>query len=174
MSEKAPKVVLRPFTREDLEAMVRWNSDQEVEKYVDRCLPRTLDECIAWYNQNIPNRNYRLYAMEEDGGKIIGDLELDHICWKRKEAELRIRIGEKEYWNKGYGTLAIKEILNYAFGDLGLNRIYLRVYSFNTRAIHCYEKIGFRREASLKRLRDKEWKEILLMSISREDFREKT
>ena len=80
----------------------------------------------------------------------IGDLELDHISWRRSEAELRIRIGEKEYWNKGYGTDAVRALLDLARNNLGLRHIYLRVYRFNHRAIRCYEKCGFRHIRTLE------------------------
>lgn len=170
MSEKDGQVVVRPFILSDLESMVRWNNDFEVEQYVDRCLPKTLPECQDWFEEHIPGRNYRLYAIEDEEGKVIGDLELDHICWRKKEAELRIRIGEKDYWDQGYGSAALREVLNKAFDQLGLERVYLRVYAFNLRAIHCYKKVGFRKKAVLKRSSDRNWKEIYLMSINKRDF----
>ncbi len=165
MSEKACFVKVRPFNREDLKKMILWNNDPEVERFVDRGLPRDLEECELWLEQMKKNREYRLFAIEDENERLIGDLELDHICWRRREAELRIRIGEKEYWNKGYGTLALQQIITYVFGDLGLNLLYLRVYAFNSRAIQCYERIGFKKQAALKRPKDQGWKEIYLMSI---------
>ncbi|MCL6614902.1 MAG: GNAT family N-acetyltransferase, partial [Firmicutes bacterium] len=109
---------------------------------------------------------YRLFAIEDDEGRLIGDLELDHISWRRREAELRIRIGEKERWNEGYGTDAVRTLLALAFGRMKLRRVYLKVYRFNRRAIRCYEKSGFRKEGILRR-RDGAagWKDIILMSV---------
>lgn len=173
MSNKAREVLLRPFTEEDLSCMVKWNNDDEVEQYVHSCLPKSLPECRVWYQENRKEWNYRIYAIEEAGGKIIGDLELDHISWKSREAELRIRIGEKDYWNKGYGSTAINLVLRHAFEELDLNRVYLRVYASNIRAIRCYLKNGFRKEASLRRVWDKDWKELLLMFITKEIFLQK-
>lgn len=170
MSEQSAKVVVRPFVFSDLEFMVRWNNDFEVEQYVDCCLPKTLSECQVWFRKHIPGRNYRLYAIENEEGRVIGDLVLDHICWRKKEAELRIRIGEKEYWDQGYGSAALREVLGEAFTQLGLDRVYLRVYAFNLRAIHCYKKVGFKKKAVLKRKRDQNWKEIYLMSINEQEF----
>lgn len=170
MSEQIEKVVVRPFVLSDLEFMVRWNNDFEVEQYVDCCLPKTLPECQVWFREHIPGRNYRLYAIEDEEGRVIGDLVLDHICWRKKEAELRIRIGEKEYWDQGYGSAALREVLSEAFTQLGLDRVYLRVYAFNLRAIHCYKKVGFIKKAVLKRKMDQNWKEIYLMSINKKEF----
>lgn len=170
MSEKTQKIILRPFTEKDLPAMVCWNNDPEIEYLVDRCLPKTLGRCLAWFTRHSGERNYRLYALENEEGRLIGETELDHICWKRREAELRIRIGEKKYWNRGYGTLALREILKRAFFEFKLDSVYLRVYTFNLRAIHCYEKVGFRKEAFLKRRLDENWKEILLMRIDKDRF----
>jgi len=171
MSEKTKRAVLRPFTEKDLDLMVYWNKDPELEYLVDRRLPKTREECREWFQKYVSEKNYRLYALENEEGVLLGEVELDHICWKRREAELRIRIGKKKYWNKGYGTLALREILHRAFYRFQLEYIYLRVYTFNSRAIHCYEKVGFRRRGFLKRLADKDWKEILLMGIDKGKFR---
>ncbi|MGE5529242.1 MAG: GNAT family N-acetyltransferase [Patescibacteria group bacterium] len=161
------EVSLRPFTRDDLPSMVRWNNDPEVEYYVDCDLPKTLPDCERWFRANIPSRDYRLYAIEDERGRLIGDLELDHISWRNREAEFRIRIGEKTYWNNGYGTAAVRKLLGLALTELGLHRIYLRVYRFNRRAIRCYEKCGFRKRGLLRRTgrHAAGWKDIILMTI---------
>ena len=123
------KVTIRPFTQDDLTSMVKWNNDPEVEYYVDCAMPKTLAECATWFAENTPSRDYRLFALEDDEGRLIGDLELDHISWRTGEAELRIRIGEKDYWNKGYGTEAMRVLLTLAFERLGMKRLYLQSLS---------------------------------------------
>ncbi|MBA2132040.1 GNAT family N-acetyltransferase [Capillibacterium thermochitinicola] len=165
MSKQAVAVRLRPLEKEDLSRLVRWNSDPEVESLVGLGLPCDLAGCIAWWEESRRSTNTRLFALEDEKGQLIGDLELAHICWRGREAELRIRIGEKAYWNKGYGTLALKQIKRYAFDELGLDRLYLRVYTFNSRAIHCYQKLGFKKKAILKRPQDRDWKDIYLMTM---------
>ena len=146
--------------------MVRWNNDPEVEYYVDCDLPKSLPECADWFRANVPSRDYRLFAIEYEGC-LLGDLELDHISWRNGEAEFRIRIGEKDYWNRGFGTEAVRLLLELAFASMGLRRIHLKVYRFNRRAIRCYEKNGFRKEGFLHRRAGPGtgWKDILLMSI---------
>jgi RimJ/RimL family protein N-acetyltransferase len=62
-----------------------------------------------------------------------------------RTAECGMFIGNKEYWDKGYGEEAANLLLDYAFNILNLNSLMLRVYSFNRRAIRYYEKCGFRK-----------------------------
>lgn len=165
MSKHADAVTIRPLQREDLARLVRWNNDPEVECFVDLGLPGDLAGCVAWWEEIRRSKDTRLFALEDEAGRLIGDLELAHICWRGREAELRIRIGEKDYWNRGYGTLAVCQMIHFAFAELGLDRLYLRVYAFNTRAIRCYEKLGFKKKAVLKRPQDPNWKDIYLMTL---------
>lgn len=173
MSKQADAVHIRPLEKDDLARLVRWNSDPEVERFVGLGLPCDLEACLAWWEESRSSKNNQLFALEDERGQLIGDLELAHICWRGREAELRIRIGEKEYWNKGYGTFALEQIKCYAFDALGLDRLYLRVYTFNTRAIHCYQKLGFKKKAILKRAQDRDWKDIYLMTMENPALRKK-
>jgi len=160
------KIRLRPLSVNDLEAVGRWNRDAELQEYVDCNLPTARHQLERWYQDNVPDRHYQVFAIETVNGRLIGDLELDHICWSRREAELRIRIGEKDCWNQGLGTEAIQLVFDYILADKKFNRIYLRVYSFNKRAISCYLKNGFKRVGILRR-QTGSWKDIILMEIDR-------
>lgn len=86
--------------------------------------------------------NYAIIDVETN--LLIGNcglMDLDNI---NRTAEIGIFIGNKDYWNKGFGTEAIILLCNYAFKYLNLNNIQLRVYSFNLRAIKSYEKLDLR------------------------------
>jgi RimJ/RimL family protein N-acetyltransferase len=81
-------------------------------------------------------------------------MEIDHL---NQTAEVGIFIGNKNYWDKGYGTEALILLLDYGFKALNLHNILLKVYAYNTRAIETYEKVGFkqigiRREALCRNL----------------------
>ena len=167
MLEQANTVMIRPLERADLARIVLWNIDPEIESFVDLGLPGDLPGCVAWWEGIRRSKTDRLFALEDEIGQLIGDLELANICWRGREAELRIRIGEKAYWNKGYGTLAVRQMVDYAFNGLDLVRLYLRVYTFNIRAIKCYQKIGFKKQAVLKREKDQHWKDIYLMALEK-------
>lgn len=159
------RIHLRLLTIKDLEALERWGQDSELQEYVDCNLPTEHHQLKRWYKDNVPDRHYQVFAIETISGRLIGDLELDHICWSKREAELRIRIGEKDCWNQGFGTEAIQLIFNYLMATKKFNRIYLRVYRFNQRAINCYLKNGFKQVGVLQR-RTEGWKDIILMEIN--------
>ena len=94
------------------------------------------------------------------------------VDWKNRNAELGIAIWKKDYWGKGYGADAIKTLLKYAFHELNLHKVYLRVYDFNKRAIRCYEKAGFKKEGILREVfwRNGKWHDTILMGILQSEF----
>jgi RimJ/RimL family protein N-acetyltransferase len=135
-------------------------------------VPESLEECEEWYRKAKSDRYHQIMAIVTREGQLIGDIELNHITWRNGHAEMRIRIGEKDCWNQGFGTDAVRTLMRYVFEEMRLNRLYLRVYHFNARAISCYKKCGFRKEGVLKRSAadPADWKEIVLMRILREEY----
>jgi RimJ/RimL family protein N-acetyltransferase len=163
------KVRLRPLALQDLSQLAIWNDDAELQYLVDCDLAINATDLERWYRNNVPDRSYQIYAIENLQGEMIGDLELDHICWQTRQAELRIRIGAKQYWGRGYGNEAISLVLAYYMTQKRFTRIYLKVYQFNRRAIRCYQKNGFRPIGLLRR-NNSEWKDIILMEITNDQY----
>lgn len=81
------------------------------------------------------------FSIETLEDKHIGSCSL--YDWDGTNIQLGIRIGDKNFWNSGYGTDAVKILVNYCFVTLDVERIWLKVLPWNTRAIKCYEKCGF-------------------------------
>jgi len=86
-----------------------------------------------------------------------------------------IMIGEKEFWNLGYGTDAIETLLRYLFYELAMNRVYLIADERNARALHCYEKLGFKKEGILRQNRYKNgvYTNDVMMSLLKDEWKEK-
>ena len=83
------------------------------------------------------------FAIETPGGKHIGNCSYYNINKTKGEAELGIMIGDRDYWDKGYGTDTVITLLNYIFQETDLKRIYLKTLNSNRRAQRCFEKCGF-------------------------------
>ncbi|WP_235595810.1 GNAT family N-acetyltransferase [Mastigocoleus testarum] len=88
--------------------------------------------------------NFRLRTLTDD--ILIGSVGLFEIQWTHQNASMGIAIGDPAYWNKGYGTDAMKLILGYGFRELNLYRISSTTIAYNFRAMKAHEKVGFRRE----------------------------
>lgn len=148
---RGEKVLLRPIQAADLPKLVAWSNDPDVSRYVEGEYPKALEECLEWRRRGQSDRHSFHLAIETLDRVLIGHIELDHIAWRSGDAELRIRIGEKAFWDQGYGTDAVRALVAHAFLHMRLSRVYLRVLTLNKRAIRCYEKVGFRKEGRIRR-----------------------
>ncbi|MGI6149066.1 MAG: GNAT family N-acetyltransferase [Firmicutes bacterium] len=158
-------VSLRPVQSGDLPHILRWSRDAEISSLADGDYPSHTAEGEPWLKAIAADR-YRKYFGIVFQDQLIGDIELDHIAWRSGDAELRIRIGRKDLWNRGLGTDAVETMLKYAFLVLNLRRVYLRVYAHNLRAIRCYTKAGFSKEGKL----ESRFGKIILMRITRSEY----
>ncbi|MGI6038366.1 MAG: GNAT family N-acetyltransferase [Limnochordia bacterium] len=164
------RVYLRPLEKRDLPIIINWGKNPDLQRFMDGEYPQTIDEGEVWLEETKKNRHAVLVGIVTKDGRLIGDIELSHISWRRGDCELRIRIGEDADRNRGFGTDALSTILEYAFLQLGLKLVYLRVYSFNQRAIRCYEKCGLRKRGRLWRRSGNMAQEIILMQIQDDQF----
>ena len=84
------------------------------------------------------------FAVETVDGKHIGNCTCYDINEDKGEAQLGILIGDRNYWDKGYGTDAVSTMVNYIFLNTNLRRIYLKTLDWNLRAQKCFKKCGFK------------------------------
>lgn len=171
-----PKVHLRELTLNDVEDRFQWCLDKEVTKHLnmpEKYPPFSKEETMSWIKMCINKTNgYEQKAIVTDEGRHIGWIDLKNIDKLNKHTELGVAIGDKTYWGKGYGFSAMKEMLQWGFNELDLNKIWLRVEVYNEKAIKSYKKIGYVEEGILRqdRLRNGEFVDRLRMSILRHEF----
>jgi RimJ/RimL family protein N-acetyltransferase len=164
---------LSPVDVNDVEKFTEWLNDLEVTRnltlYSYVISLGSEKEALEHLSKN---HNYSIIDIKTN--ELIGNcgyVDLDHL---NQAGEVGIFIGNKNFWNRGYGTEALSLLLDYGFKALNLHNICLKTYSFNERAIKSYEKIGFkiigkRREAIL---RGKERHDIIFMDILYNEFYE--
>ncbi len=118
------------------------NDIEHVARFIgERREPYTEEEERSYMQSKIDQHATMFSMLERDTRQFIGNIEF--MNRKGDEAEWGIVMTHKMQ-NKGYGTEALKRSVEYGFGELELRRIYLAVYADNPRAIHVYEKYGFR------------------------------
>lgn len=163
---------LRALEREDIDRFLVWFNDPEVTEHLSVYLPLSRAQEERWFDAQLDDADQIVLAVETADGRHIGNVGLHHIDRKNSHAELGIVIGEKDCWNRGYGTDAVHVLLRFAFGELNLNRVYLRVFEDNARAIACYEGCGFQHEGRQRaaRFHNGAYQDVLLMGILRDEF----
>ncbi len=167
------KVNLRRLDEGDLEKEFQWLNDPEVTRLTqgNYSLPVTRAQVRELFSEAVQGRRL-FFAVETKDGTLIGDAALHPIDEKNRIGELLITIGEKDRWNKGYGTDAILLLLGLAFQEINLQKVELKVFEYNERAIRVYERCGFQREGTRRRalFRDGRYYDQILMGILREEF----
>jgi len=110
---------------------------------------------------------------ERSGGRLVGTCAFSQLDGDNGSALYHITIGEKDAWSQGYGTEATRLMLDHAFRVLGLHRVALFVFEFNTRAIRAYQRCGFVVEGRSREsiFRDGRWWGELAMSVLETDWR---
>lgn len=139
-------IYLSPRSTEDAEKYTEWLNDFETTDYTGRSgIIYTLEAEKRYLEDSAEKENevsFAIIDLEKD--KIIGSCGIHQIDNINRTAVLGIFIGDKEERNKGYGTEAIKLLLDFGFNYLNLHSIKLDLMEFNERALKCYQKCGFK------------------------------
>lgn len=162
------EIKLRKLNKEDAKVFFEWANNPDLIKYVGPCLSVSAEDEY----KRISEKKNRLVLVIEAEGKAIGYIYLD-IDEKNKKAEFSIAIGEKDCRGKGYGREAAQKALQYAFNELNLNKLFLKVLTFNDPAIRLYERMGFKKEGLLRQdvFLDGEFEDFIIMSILKKEWR---
>ena len=136
------RVTLRELVREDVDEMATWPRFQEPELQwanLELSTPRDRD---AWYERSSSNLTRRRFTIFDRSGRAIGTIGLRNVDVRYGEGTLGIIVNAGDV-GRGYGGDAVGALCEYAFGQLGLRKVYLDVAESNTRAHRCYERVGF-------------------------------
>ena len=165
------KIRLRDKRLSDARKDYEWQKDSELAR-LDAATPIncSFQEYLIDYTDEVryPSPHRRTFSLETHDGQHIGNCVYYNINENKSEAELGIMIGDREYWNKGYGTDAVSTLIDHIFQQTKLNRIYLKTLVTNTRAHRCFMKCNLKPCGYLKR----DGYEFLLMEIYRQEWQE--
>jgi RimJ/RimL family protein N-acetyltransferase len=167
-------VVLRRHRAENLRAFQRWYSDPEIARltrYQQSAL--SADEIQRFFHARIMGPDFLAMAIHlRTSDRLVGTCAFSQLDADNGSTLYHITIGERDAWGKGYGTEATELMIAHAFSGLGLHRVGLTVFEFNTRAIRAYEKCGFVVEGRAREVifRDGRYWDELQMSVLAEEW----
>jgi len=166
------KVKLREKRLADATDDYAWLTDAELAELDAAPLPTTtFPQYLASYTSDLryPPTIRHQFAIETKEGKHIGNCTYYGIDNDKKEAELGIMIGDRDYWDQGYGSDAVATLLEYVFGKTKLTRLYLKTLVNNSRAQKCFTKCGFIPYGHLK----KDGYSFILMELHRHEWQKR-
>jgi RimJ/RimL family protein N-acetyltransferase len=170
-------VRLRPLEIEDVDRYVAWFNDPDVTRFLASRYAMSRASEVEWLATRTrapigyDNAAFAVQTLAE--GKHIGSVGLHDLNPEDRKATFGIVIGDKEFWDHGYGTDATFTLLRFAFDEMNLRRVMLHVDERNARAIACYRKCGFVEEGRLRgdRYAEGRYWDTVVMAVLAEEFR---
>ncbi|MCM1103105.1 MAG: GNAT family N-acetyltransferase [Clostridium sp.] len=148
---RGKKVCLRMMTKEDTDRIVVWRNEAFVRERFIYQKPFTREGHLEWIKTQVETgRVVQMMICLAQDERAVGSVYFRDIDREHRKAEYGIFIGEETALGKGLGTEAAHLALDYAFHELALHRVMLRVLSDNERARKSYARAGFVEEACLR------------------------
>lgn len=146
------RVCLRPVALRDASMIRRWHNDpvlMRLARVGEKKTTNTDERNDIRAARSSDNQTYHIIVKRSDNTPI-GFVRFIYIDRKSGNVWLRMMIGDKKAWGKGYALDAMQTYLKWLFDVIGVHRVTLECYSTNKRAIEFYERIGFKREGVLR------------------------
>lgn len=162
---------LSPISLDDTELYYQWINDLEVTQYLTIYNKNHSLESEREILERI-SREHVYGIVDKQSDLLLGNCGLMGIDLHNRTAEAGIFIGRKEYQDRGYGTDAMRLLIDFGFQYLNLHNIMLNVYEDNPRGLACYKKVGFKIIGARRKARiiKRQSLDIIYMDIVPEDF----
>ena len=159
-------MVLREKRVKDAWNEYQWRSDPELAQ-LDAALPLSIsyEEFLRILKGQLeyPTPWAKRMSVDTLDGLYIGNCMYYDVDTINKEAEIGIMIGNRAYWNDGYGFDILITLIDHIFSSAALNRLYLHTLDWNKRAQRCFEKSGFNAVKPVRRSKQ----DFILMELLR-------
>jgi RimJ/RimL family protein N-acetyltransferase len=167
------RIVLRAPQLSDIEARLSYGTDPDIATMYgvsrEHVSQPTREKLDAWLERELNTPYSWVIEVESEPAGVIC---LHRLNEEHRKAGVGIGMFHKRFMGKGYGSEAMRVFLKFAFEQLNLHRVELRVFEVNHRAIKSYESVGFVKEGLEQEttLVDGEWRNDVIMSILEHEF----
>ena len=141
-----------PLNSKNINLFAKWKNDPDVRIYSRNIFPRTIEDIKKKFepSNDKTKRDISFEVWHKKDKKTIGFGRVE-IDWYAQKGWLGLEIGEPEYWGQKIGEEVTHLMVEYAFNELNLYKIYAGISSANIGSWRCAEKNGFIREATFKK-----------------------
>lgn len=148
-------IILSAVERSDLRQLMDWRNNPSLRKYFREYRELNSDMQTNWFENRVNNDpstimfSIRRLANQE----LLGCCGLVSINWVHRHAELSMYVGWNNSYidNKGYAEESANLLLQYGFSELGLNKIWAEIYSFDNKKLKLFKKLGFSQDGILRK-----------------------
>ena len=160
-------IYLRLMREDDTDRIIKWRNSDFVRRNFIYQNPFTRESHDKWVKTMVDTGKVVQFIICTKKDRPVGSVYLRDIDRNHNKAEYGIFIGEEDALGKGYGTQAARLVIDYAFEELKLHKLMLRVLSENGQARKSYEKAGFVQEAYLKDevFLEGQYKDVIYMAV---------
>ncbi len=171
---RGERVYLRPLEPDDLEIVHRWFEDTRIQTLMGDP-PVSLAARRKRYEDAAKGDGrevFRFVICLLDDDRAIGRTDVFEIDRQNGSCAFGITIGDPGLWGQGLGTDAVNAVVDFAFGQLRMERIWLDTDDHNTRAQGAYRKAGFVEEGRLRHAfyQDGRWSDDIRMALLRDEW----
>jgi RimJ/RimL family protein N-acetyltransferase len=173
---EGPRIRLRAYDRSDLETARQFLNNLETRALMAPGIlfPLKAEDETKWYESfgGMSEGVYNFAIERIDTKTYIGGCGINEIDQKSRVGTVGIFLGAP-HQNHGFGTEAMQLLVDFCFREMNLQKVKLRAFAFNQRAIRCYEKIGFQTEGVLKKevYRNGAYQDEVLMAVFRDEWK---
>ncbi len=140
------RITLRRPKMEDAQRVFHWERDDEVWHYdPHRPYSESASEFLPIFERNYVRGNGRQYwfIIENEYHFPIGTITYFNFDYRLAHVEIGLGLGEKSAWGKGYGSEAIRTLVQYLFTLPGISRVYAETAAANSPARRSFARAGF-------------------------------
>ena len=173
---KGSLVNLTSIEKPDLPKLQEWRNNPEFRKHFREFKELTITHQEQWYLSKVVNDpTTQMFAIRHaKDNALIGCAGLCYINWVHRHADLSLYIGWQDtYIDKdGFAEDACRALMRYGFLELGLNKLWTEIYSFDALKFELYTKLGMKQDGLLREnyWYDGKWWDSRIMSITAKDY----
>ncbi len=175
MKLETDRLLIRPISQTDKEAVFEYRSDKETNKY-QGWIPETVNDVEIFIGKVAKQINetetwFQFVIIEKDSEKIIGDIGVHFFGDENKQVEIGCTLN-KLFQSKGCATESIKCLIDFLFGNLNKHRIITSIDPENKNSIKLVERIGLRKEAHFVEslFLNGKWVDDIVYAITKKDW----
>ena len=148
------KVSLHPVEHEDLNQIKDWRNNTEFRKHFREYRGLNMRQQEIWFEDKVvKDPNTLMFSIRKvDDNQLVGCCGYVNINWVHRYADLSLYTGWQDAYidEDGYAEESCRLLLDYAFNELGLNKVWTEIYEFDEKKKALYDKFGFQQDGLLR------------------------